>query len=260
MRRTDLKQKLELGPCFGTFLKLPRPEIVDILALAGFDFVVCDMEHAQVTEGEAREVIRACVAADLPVVVRLPEPVQGLVNRLLEAGATGIQMPRLKSGMDTSRLHSMMHFPPFGTRSFGNANIPGGYGSVPIPQYLEQESARVLTIGQFETREMEQPCEPMFDGLDVAFIGPMDLSIDLGVPGNFNDPAVQRRIIEIEKAAAKTGTIMGAFAGTMEEVQRYLRAGYRYLAVSGDISLFSKGAKSLISQLRETYEESLTHK
>lgn len=249
---TDLKQRLRLGPCIGTFLKLPRPEVVDILALAGFDFVICDMEHAQIAETEAREVIRACVAAGLPVVVRLPEPVQGLVNRLLEAGAVGIQMPRLRSAQETRQLHSMMHFPPVGTRSVGNANPLAGYGAVPIPKYLEQENARVLTIGQFETREMDQPCDPMFEGLDVAFIGPTDLSVDFGAPGNFSDPTVQQRVAEVEDAAAKAGTIMGAFAGTLEETQRYLAAGYRYIAVSGDISLLSKGAKSLVSKLRET--------
>jgi 2-keto-3-deoxy-L-rhamnonate aldolase RhmA len=190
VKRTDLKQKLALGPCFGTFLKLPRPEIVDILAFAGFDFVICDMEHAQIAEAEAREVIRACVAADLPVIVRLPDPTQGLVNRLLEAGATGIQMPRLRSGQEARQLHSIMHFPPVGTRSTGTSNNLAGYGTVPIPQYLEQENARVLTIGQVENKELEQPFDRIFDGVDIAFIGPTDLSVDFGVPGNSKDPVV----------------------------------------------------------------------
>ncbi|WP_284035483.1 aldolase/citrate lyase family protein [Neobacillus sp. 114] len=255
MKDSDLKRKLEVGPCFGTFVKLPRPEIIDILAIAGFDFVICDMEHAQISESEARSVIQACVAAELPVVVRLPEPTQGLVNRLLEAGADGIQMPRLRTAQESLELYRMMHFPPQGTRSVGNANRFAGYGTIPIPEYLVNENARVLTIGQFETQEIDHPCEPMFETLDVAFIGPMDLSVDFGVPGNFIDSTVQRRVAEIERAAANSGTIMGAFAGTVADVRRYLAAGYRYLAISGDISFLSKGAKSLMSSLRETYEE-----
>lgn len=249
-----LKQKLKLGPCVGTFLKLPRPEIVDILALAGFDFVICDMEHAQITESEAREVIRAGVAAGIPVVVRLPEPVQGVVNRLLEAGASGIQMPRLRKAQETDALHSMMHFPPLGTRSVGNANLSAKYGSVNITDYLEKENARVLTIGQFETREIDSPIEPMFEGLDIAFIGPTDLAVDFGVPGKFSDPGVQSRVAEIEKAAAKAGTFMGAFAANLDDTQYYLERGYRYLAVSGDVSLISNGAKSLIKEFRENFE------
>lgn len=247
---TNLKQKLEKGHCIGTFLKLPRPEVVEILALAGFDFVICDMEHAQMTEAEAREVIRTGVAAGLPVTVRLPDPTQGLVNRLLEAGAEGIQIPRLKSSEDIKHLHSIMHYPPVGTRSFGNANRNAGYGSVPIQEYLEKENERVVTIGQFETKEMEQPCEPMFTGLDVAFIGPADLCIDYGVPGNIDDPQVQSRIAEVEETAAKTNTALGIFAANANQAKQFIDKGYRYIAVAGDVALISKGAKSLISELK----------
>ncbi len=236
-------------------MKLPRPEVVALLALAGFDFVICDMEHAQVTEAEARTVIKACAAVGLAVTVRLPEPVQGRVNRLLEAGAVGIQMPRLRTVADTRNLHSMMHYPPEGTRSVGNANAWAGYGQVPVVQYLKESNERALVIGQFETREMEQPVDRMMEGLDVAFIGPMDLSVDFGYPGQFEHPEVQARIREVEEAAARTGTHMGAFVGTVDKAAQLAAAGYRYLAVGGDISLLAAGAKNLVKSLHQAVEK-----
>jgi len=242
-------------PCFGTFLKLPRPEVVDLLAIAGFDFVICDMEHAQISEMEARTVIKACVAVGLPVTVRLPEPTQGLVNRLLEAGAVGIQMPRLRNSADTRNLHLMMYFPPEGTRSVGNANVWAGYGTVPVPRYLEESNARALVIGQFETREIEEPIDQMMQGLDVAFIGPMDLSVDFGFPGQFDHPDVAARIRQIEAAAERTGTVMGAFVGSVERASKLAAAGYRYLAVSGDIAILGNGAKSLVTSLHQATTE-----
>lgn len=251
MGHGDLHMALAEKACFGTFLKLPRPEVVDLLALAGFDFVVCDMEHAQISEIEARTVIMACAAAGLPVTVRLPEPTQGLVNRLLEAGAVGIQMPRLRTSADTRSLHSMMHFPPDGSRSVGNANARAGYGTVPVPRYLEESNARALVIGQFETREVEEPLEGMMEGLDVAFIGPMDLSVDFGVPGQFDHPDVLARIRAVEGAATRTGTVMGAFVGSVEQAGRLVAAGYRYLAVSGDITLLGGAARSLVASLQD---------
>jgi 4-hydroxy-2-oxoheptanedioate aldolase len=237
--------------CYGTFLKLPRPEVVDLLALAGFDFVICDMEHAQITEEEARTVIKACAAVGLPVTVRLPEPTQGVVNRLLEAGAVGIQMPRLRSGSDTRNLHAMMHFPPEGGRSVGNANAWAGYGSVPVPQYLKESNARALVIGQFETREIEEPIDAMMHNLDVAFIGPMDLSVDFGVPGQFDHPEVAARIRRVEEAASRTGTHMGAFVGSIEMAGKLAAQGYRYLAVSGDVGILGNAAKNLVNSLHE---------
>lgn len=236
--------------CYGTFLKLPRPEVVDLLAIAGFDFVICDMEHAQVSEAEARTVILASAAAGLPVTVRLPEPTPGVVNRLLEAGAVGIQMPRLRSASDTRSLGSMMRFPPTGTRSVGNANAWAGYGSVPVPSYLSESNARSLVIGQFETREMERPIETMMEGLDVAFIGPMDLSVDFLAPGQLDHSDVVSRVTEVEAAAAATGTYMGAFVGSLETARALASRGYRYLAVSGDITMLGGAAKSLVAALR----------
>ena len=255
MKHGDLYLALAERPCFGTFLKLPRPEVVDLLALAGFDFVICDMEHAQVSEIEARTVIKACAAVGLPVTVRLPEPTQGVVNRLLEAGAVGIQMPRLRTSADTRSLYSMMHFPPKGTRSVGNANPWAGYGTVPVARYLEESNTRALVIGQFETREVEEPIDPMMEGLDVAFIGPTDLSVDFGVPGQPDHPEVAARIQRVEEAAARTGTYMGAFVGSVKQASKLAAAGYRYLGVSGDITLLGNAARDLVSSLRQATAE-----
>ena len=248
-----LRTRLGEGPCFGTFVKLPRPEVIDLLALAGFDFVICDMEHAQITEVEARLVIRASAAAGLPCMVRLPDPTPGVVNRLLEAGAAGIQMPRLQVAAEARRLRQMMRYPPEGRRSVGTANPMAGYGSRALPAYLAAANASALVVGQFETVQMEDPCDPMMDGLDVAFIGPVDLRVDYGLDAD--DAKVERHVRIVETAAARTGTVMGAFAGNPDAAERYLAAGYRYIAVAGDITFLSGAAKSCVSQLRDRLQK-----
>jgi 2-keto-3-deoxy-L-rhamnonate aldolase RhmA len=255
MGHGDLHLALTERACFGTFLKIPRPEVVDLLALAGFDFVICDMEHAQISEQEARTVIKACAAVGLPVTVRLPDPRQGLVNRLLEAGAVGIQMPRLRNRAETKSLHQMMHFPPEGARSVGNANAWAGYGTVPVSRYFSDSNARALVIGQFETREIDEPIDEMMQELDVAFIGPMDLSVDFGVPGQFDHPDVVARIRRIEEAAKRTNTYMGAFVGSVEQTAKLAAAGYRYLAVSGDITMLGNSARSLVASLHQAIDK-----
>lgn len=248
----EFRQKLFEETCFGTFLKLPRPEVVHVLGFAGFDFVICDMEHAQMTEIEARAVIIAANEIDLPVVVRLPDAQQGVVNRLLEAGAVGIQIPRLRTASDTRQLYQMMHYPPAGVRSVGNANMLAGYGSVPVTEYLRKANDRTVVIGQFETQQIDDPIEPMLEGLDIAFIGPMDLSADFGAPGQFDDPAVVDRIRHVENAVQQTKTtVMGGFAGTLAAAERFVEAGYRFIAVGGDVSLLSNASKSLVKSLHE---------
>jgi 2-keto-3-deoxy-L-rhamnonate aldolase RhmA len=251
MPSRDLRKTLRERPCFGTFLKLPRPEVVDVLALAGFDFVICDMEHAQIAEPEARDVIRAGVAADLPVVVRLPDPLPGCVNRLLEAGAAGIQMPRVRARTDGQSLFAMTHFPPAGTRSVGTAHPLARYGLAPVAEYVARSERRTLAIGQFETRLLADPLDLVLQPLDVAFVGLVDLSVDFGVPGQVDHPSVVSYAEELETAAVRAQTALGAFVSTAEEAGRLVAKGYRYLAVAADITLLSHGARQSVNALRE---------
>jgi 2-keto-3-deoxy-L-rhamnonate aldolase RhmA len=247
---TALRERLSFGPCFGTFVKLPRPEIADVLSLVGFDFAICDLEHAQMSEDEARTLIRACVSNDLPVVVRLPEPTPGVVNRLLEAGAQGIQMPRLRTGDETRALYDMTHFPPRGRRSVGNANRQAAYGKVSTADYVRDADQDLLVIGQFETREDQWLFDEVMDKLDVAFIGPTDLSVDYGVPGKSDDPDVAQHVSQVHGAADRRGIIMGVFVGDAEGAKRYVEAGYRFFAVGSDVSLFVNEARRVGEQLQ----------
>jgi 2-keto-3-deoxy-L-rhamnonate aldolase RhmA len=249
MGHGDLREALAAGPCFGPFLKLPRPEVVDLLAQAGYDFVIVDMEHGQISEIEARTVITACAAAGLPAVVRLPDASSGVVNRLLEAGAVGIQRPKVRTRADAEGLRAAMHFPPEGTRSIGIANQWARYGAVPTPQVVQEANARSVAVGMFETKEVERPMDGVLGQLDVVFIGPGDLSIEFGVPVDHAD--VQAHIAEIEAAAARTGTVLGYAAQTAEQAANLAAKGYRYIALSNDVALLGRAAKGLVAAARE---------
>jgi 2-keto-3-deoxy-L-rhamnonate aldolase RhmA len=247
---SGLRETMRERPVVGTFLKLPRPEVVDLLALAGFDFVVCDLEHARMGEADAREVLLAARAHDLPVVVRVEELTRGPINRLLEQGAAGIQLPRTRTAEDVRALVDLTRFPPVGSRSVGTAHLAAGYGRQSVADYVADDERRPLLVGQFETRGEAAA----LDGLDVAFLGTVDLTVDHGVPGDLADPAVAARIAQIEAAARAAGAALGAFASGVEQVRRFAAAGYRYIAVSGDISMLAAGARSAVAETRAALE------
>jgi len=244
---SELRAAIARGPVYGTFLKLPRAEIVEMLAIAGYDFLICDMEHAQITELEARHVLQAARAAGIAAIVRLPDPVQGVVNRLLEAGAAGMQVPRHRAAADTRRVRGLMRHPPEGVRSVGNAYPLAGYGTVAAADYLPVANASTILVGQLETREIEEPIERAIEGLDVAFVGLMDLSVDFGVPGQFGDPQVAERVRAIEEAAHASGIPLGGVAGSTKQAQALVAAGYRYLALASDTTMFLTSARSLLA-------------
>jgi 2-keto-3-deoxy-L-rhamnonate aldolase RhmA len=245
-----LRERLDDPPSFGTFVKLPQPEVVDVLALAGFDFLICDLEHAQIDEAGARTVIRASNAANVPCLVRLPDPEPGMVNRLLEVGAAGLQVPRIRRASQVKELVEMTRFPPHGRRSVGTANPRASYGDLPVSDYVDGRRPAPVLVGQLETRELEEPVESVLQDLDVAFIGPVDLAVDFGALDGADSASMTAHIRRVESAAAAVGTSLGIFAGDSSAAFELAAAGYTYVVVAGDLTFLRSGAQEITRALR----------
>lgn len=247
----QLRAKLKSGPAFGTFVKLGRREVIEILAGAGLDFAICDLEHSQISEQEAGVMILAGRACGLPVIVRVADFEAGLVNRLLEAGAAGIQVPQIQTRAQAAACRSACKYPPEGTRSLSLAQPAAGYGAEPLSDYIRRSNEEVLLIGQLESRELERPLDAVIRELDVAFIGSLDLTVDMGVPGKLDDPSIQQRFREIEQAATTANVPLGIYADSPARAAQAAAAGYRLIAVSSDLGALSGATKNWVKQLSE---------
>jgi 2-keto-3-deoxy-L-rhamnonate aldolase RhmA len=248
-----LKRTMAARPVIGTFLKLPRPEVVEILGLSGIDFVICDMEHGQVDEAASGTVIQAGRATGVSVIVRVAAHDAGLINRLLEAGAEGIQLSDVKSRGQTEALHSSMTYPPAGDRGLSMAQPAAGYGRMPLNEYMASSNDGVVRIAQFERADFDDSLETIMPPLDVAFIGVLDLSVSLGVPGKTDSPVVKEHIDRIVTAAHATDTTIGVFAATAADAEAAITAGFRYIAVGSDLALLSASAKTSFGPLRASH-------
>ena len=236
MTGSELRAAIARGPVYGTFLKLPRAEIVEMLAIAGYDFLICDMEHAQITEVEARHVLQAARAAGIAAIVRLPDPEQGIVNRLLEAGAAGIQIPRHRAAEDARRVRGLMRHPPEGVRSVGNAYTLAGYGTVAAADYLPVANASTMLVGQLETREIEAPIERGDRGSRRGLHRADGPVRRLRRPRAVRRSAGGRARPSDRGGARASGIPLGGVAGSAEQAQALIAAGYRYLALASDTS------------------------
>lgn len=247
----SLRDKLASESAFGTFIKLGRREVLEIIAAAGFDFAICDLEHSQISEQEASQVILAGTACDLPIIVRVASFDAGVINRLLEAGAAGIQLPRVQRREQVAVFRNAMKYPPDGSRSISLAQPAAGYGAEPLSEYIHRANNEVLLVGQLESCEMELPLENLVQGLDVVFIGMLDMTLEMGVPGRFDDPQITQRQREIEKAAKAGEAYMGIYADSPTRARQAAAAGYRYIALSSDLGALAGGMRSWMQQLRE---------
>jgi 4-hydroxy-2-oxoheptanedioate aldolase len=207
----------------GTFVKLPALETVDICA-ASLDFCVVDHEHSQLAEADVLRLVRHAAALRFPAVVRIPEVDRGLVNRLVEAGATGIQLSSVRRAADVRALREATRYAPDGTRSISLAHPAARYGGTPLREYLGAVRPPLLVI-QLETRDTDDPLADICEaGADVAFLGLTDLLVDCGL----DDDAARARADQISAAADKAGLVLGGF-GADER--------FRYSVVSSDVAL-----------------------
>jgi 4-hydroxy-2-oxoheptanedioate aldolase len=225
----------------GTFLKLPATEAVDILALAGFDFAIVDREHSQLDEGDALRLVRHAAAVGFPAVVRVPDVDPGAVNRLLEAGAAGIQLSTVRSATQVRELVDATRYAPKGTRSVSLAHPMAGYGATPLMEAVLAETP--LLVGQIETAESDDPLDEILGAdLDVAFLGLTDLTVAL----EFDADRVRERIEEVAKAAQAAGVVLGAFAADGASIPD----GARYAAVSSDLAMLRAAAGRVVGDAR----------
>jgi len=246
-----LRERLRTGaPIVGTFVKLAALETIDIASSAGLDLVIVDGEHAQLDQSECLALVRHAAALGLPAIVRIPAVDAGYVNRLLEAGAAGIQLSSLRARSDRDALVAATRYPPEGTRSVSLAHPAAEYGAVPLGAYLERSRGGPLLVGQIETATTLDPLDDLLPGLDVAFIGTTDLSVDLGRPGMLDDERVRARVTEIAAAAQRASVALGAWVASAEALAVLSGLRPRYVIVGSDLQLLRAGIASTLAATR----------
>ena len=246
-----LRGRLRTGaPIVGTFVKLAALETIDIASSAGLDLVIVDGEHAQLDQSECLALVRHAAALGLPAIVRIPAVDAGYVNRLLEAGAAGIQLSSLRARSDRDALVAATRYPPEGTRSVSLAHPAAEYGAVPLGAYLERSRGGPLLVGQIETATTLDPLDDLLPGLDVAFIGTTDLSVDLGRPGMLDDERVRARVTQIAAAAQHASVALGAWVASAEALAALSALRLRYVIVGSDLQLLRAGIASTLAATR----------
>jgi 2-dehydro-3-deoxyglucarate aldolase/4-hydroxy-2-oxoheptanedioate aldolase len=234
----------------GAWVKIPSLEIVELLGHAGFDFVVVDMEHAPHPLDLAYRLIFAAQAVGMGALVRLPSRSEENVQRLLDAGADGLLVPRVTSLDEARAISAAMVFAPRGTRGLGGTSRAGRWGLVPMADYVkrgDEECARIIQLESWETlqRAADYAALPHVNGV---FVGHGDLFLSSGKPAS--DPEVRRLTADVARIAKEKGVLSGAAASTPDEAKLYLEMGYSLVMVSNDATLFGRAAESLVKQTR----------
>ncbi|GAA2643767.1 HpcH/HpaI aldolase family protein [Paractinoplanes durhamensis] len=234
---------------FGTWVKIPALEPIEILADAGFDYIVIDQEHAPLTFEFAYQATVVAQGAGMSVVVRVPDRSGSHLQRLLDAGVDGILVPRVTSVDEATAAVRQMMFSPGGDRGIGITSRAGRWGGLDRAEYLRFGDEEVMRAVQLEERAAIEAVDDILDvpGLNGVFLGMGDLQLSSRLPAS--DPELQKLVDKLLSAAQARGIPAGTAVQTAAQAREAADRGYRYVMVSNDTSLLRSAAVSIRSSL-----------
>ncbi len=250
-RLNRLKMLWQAGkPTFGLLMTMPSIQTVQILANAGFDWLIIDMEHGPIDIGTAHAMIVAMSSTPAIPLVRVPWTVPWLAKPILDAGALGICFPMVRSQSEAETAVRAVRYPPTGERQWGPFYAPLRW-HMSMADYLQAANDEVLAILTIEHPEAVQRIDEIMSspGIDLVFIGPGDLATSLGLHGQVDHPAVQAAMAEAEAGILRSKVPLGGIACSPEEAHRMVDRGYRALALGFDWSLLQRGAAIVLQGL-----------
>jgi 2-keto-3-deoxy-L-rhamnonate aldolase RhmA len=255
LKTNNAKKKLKEGnPIIGTMtLEFTSAEMGRALAAAGFDFVIIDTEHSSYTLETVTSLIRAAKSMDLACVVRVPDPLYHLMARTCDAGAQGLMVPRVETREQVESVIRAVKYPPLGKRGYGIRPIHTDYQRMVLPELLGRMNDESMIIIQIESRKAVENIDDLLSvgNVDVALVGPYDLSIDLGLPGEFDHPAMLDAIENVIAGCSRHGVAAGIHLGDVQSLVGWHRKGMRCLTFSSDLAMLLSAATKNVNQLRE---------
>ncbi|MBD3184141.1 aldolase [Candidatus Poribacteria bacterium] len=253
--KNKTKEKLRNGGfAIGHFvLEFATPGIGHILANAGCDYVIFDMEHSSLTQESIRLAILSARAAGITPVVRVPNKDYHLISRPLDAGAQGIMVPWVETKEQVERIIESVKYPPQGKRGAAFSIAHDDYSSPDMLETIKQANEENLVIIQTETAKAVDNVDELLsvEGVDVAWVGQCDLSISLGIPGQYDHPDFQDAFNKVLEACKKHEVAMGYIPLNLDEAVEVMGKGVRCISYSADIFLFGQVMKENISSINK---------
>ena len=237
--------KVQLGTGFGQFRS---PEIARMLAVAGFQWAFLDTEHGGFDLETLQDICRVSNLSGLCPIVRVADLQYSLVARALDCGAQGVIFPRVESPELLEKAVSWTKFPPVGIRGYGLTAIQVDYEPLTFSQIIEHVNANTMVVLQIETRKALDAREELLavPGIDAVMIGPADLSISLGVPGDFQHPTMVQAMEAVRDTCVRRGIAPGTQTRTSSLARFWKERGMRFLGCSNDTGMLYERAIELV--------------
>lgn len=251
MTLPSLRERLKSGPpLIATFSIIPSVEVVELIGLAGFDAIIIDLEHGSHGSEALGPLILAARARGIYPLVRVRTSRPSEIGAALDAGAAGVIVPQIGSLGEAEKAVRAARFAPEGNRG-ANPFVRAADYSGRLEWFAEaNRDAAILLMIEGQSALLAADEIAALPNLDGIFIGPMDLSHALGVPGDMANPKVVDAIRSVIAACKGAGITAGIFAGTPEAAKRWIGEGVTLTGVSADTITFLRALKAVVGEVK----------
>ncbi len=230
----------------GTWLNLGSSMTAEIAARAGFDWVVIDLEHGAGDHESCLHQLQAIAGSPTAPIVRIAWNDLPRFKRVLDLGAAGVVVPYVTSAREAEQAVGAMRYPPQGMRGAASLNRAADFGAS-FTEYLATANEKLTTVIQIETQSALDVVDEIaaVDGADVLFVGPLDLSINLGLPQQFEHPRFREALKKVSDAARSRGKAAGILLFGPGQLEQTVADGYTFIGLGSDGGVLAAGMASL---------------
>ncbi len=249
----NLKKRIKQGETVnGCWLNLGSSLTAEIVGLSGFDWVLIDLEHGAGNEKDVLSQLQALESTPTAAFVRVESSDSARISHVLDMGAEGVMCPKVNNADEAKEVINAMHYPPFGNRGVAKMVRATAFGQK-FNQYYQEAKENILGIVQIETKESLNHLDEIaaVEGVDVLFIGPADLSMELGIFEQFDNPIFLDAVKNIVQAAQNAGKATGILFFNPDDYKKYHDMGIRFIACGADATFVANGARTMAKRLRD---------
>lgn len=251
MMRNSLKTKLKQGQnVIGTWCEIPSPEVINVIAQAGLDFVIIDMEHGAMDFRLASQMTTAAQIEGTASLIRVAQNNKSEILRALEVGADGVVIPHIETAADRKNALDAIKYPPLGQRSLNPYTRAGGYRS--SSKFTREQNQKTVTVVMIESKiGIENLREIIKDRqLDGIYIGTYDLSAALGVPGQTDHPRVKNELKHLVKTIRQKKKCVGCIFHDRHELKYLQKLGIQFLCYKLDTSVIFDEFRRAVTEFK----------
>jgi 4-hydroxy-2-oxoheptanedioate aldolase len=255
VRHNTTKEKLAKGETvYGCFIRYPNATLVEVLGHYGWDFIVFDGEHGTIEPADCEQMVRAAELQGGTPIIRVPVNQQHVILRFMDSGAHGLHVPMVKTAAEAEAVVQSVKYQPRGSRGLAAVRAAEYAQRQPFAfsQYIAQANAETLIAIHIETGASVDCLRSILavDGLDVAFLGPTDLSNSLGHPGDMQHPEVQAAFQRFVDAMSGSKVALGVMVPNVDAARQWKARGARYITIAFE-SVLGPACRNYLKSARE---------